>query len=81
MTDPERDFSEEPTITEPIDPGRAMLAQVVEVGLLTKADADALDMWAGALADEVCEGKLTEAEMHRRILARLEADLARRGSA
>lgn len=82
MTDPERDFSEEPTASEPaVDACHVLLRAAVRVGLLTEADARALDRWAGGLADEMAAGTLTEDEMRRRIATRLEADIARRGSA
>lgn len=81
MTDPDRDFSDEPTLDEPGDPCRVLLMAAVQIGLLTQSDADALDVWAGGLATEMAAGKLTEDEMQRRIATRLEADIARRGSA
>jgi hypothetical protein len=61
------------------DPGRALLAEAVAMGLLTAEQAASLDEWAGALATEWCEGRLTDAERERAILSRLERDLARRG--
>lgn len=63
------------------DPGRAMLARAVELGLLTEAEAFALDSWAGDLATDMCNGTLTKAEVDARILARADADRARRGQA
>lgn len=79
MTDPERDFSDEPTITVTVtDPCAALLATAVKMGLLTQADAASLDTWAGALATEVAEGRLTETEMRRRIGERLQRDISRR---
>ena len=63
------------------DPGRDMVMAAAEAGYMTRQQAEELDAWAGALADEVCAGTLTEEECDRRIAQRLLRDLARRGSA
>lgn len=63
------------------DPGRALIMSVADAGLLTHAEAEALDTWASKLADEVVAGTITEAELQARIRARVAADIARRGSA
>jgi hypothetical protein len=57
------------------------LQAAVDAGLLTPAEAESLDRWSDGLATELTEGRLTEDEMHERIIQRLERDLARRGVA
>lgn len=55
------------------------LEAMVAMGLMTEADAQAVDAWAEELAQAFTAGEITEAEKDRRIIARLNADLARRG--
>lgn len=61
------------------DPGRDAVMAAAKAGLITEAQAEDLDAWAGALATEQSDGRLTEAEVDRRIAERLMRDLARRG--
>lgn len=63
------------------DPGRDMIMAAAKMGLMTEAQAKEVDEWAGKLATEQIEGRLTEAELDRRIIERLAHDLARRGRA
>lgn len=67
--------------TGSLDPGRDMIMAVAEAGYMTKAQAEELDEWAGKLATEQLEGRITEEERDRRIAERLLRDLARRGQA
>lgn len=55
------------------------LRMAVTIGLITQADADAIDEWAEELAKQFTAGEITEAEKDRRIIERLQRDLARRG--
>ena len=63
------------------DPGRDLIMRCAELGLVTQADAESLDAWASELAHKMTRGELTEADFQRELLARLEADIARRGIA
>lgn len=63
------------------DPARELLMRAVDAGLMTPQLAAELDAWAGELATEVTEGRMTKADADRAIQERLAADLRRRGSA
>lgn len=63
------------------DPGRDMIMRCAELGLFTQADAESLDAWASELAHKMARGELDEAGFQRELWKRLEADIARRGSA
>lgn len=61
------------------DPGRDLIMEAAARGLVTVELAKELDEWAGGLATEKLEGKLTEAEVEAKIIERLRRDLGRRG--
>ncbi len=58
-----------------------MLERAAELGYLTPAEVESLDAWGGNMATEICNGEITWDEAQARIVARLAADLARRGQA
>jgi hypothetical protein len=63
------------------DPGRDLIEWAAAQGFITHEAARSLDDWAGKLATEQIEEGLSDEEVERRIIARLTADIARRGQA
>ena len=63
------------------DPGRDLIMRMRDMGLLTPAEAESLDAWAGELATKRTQGLIDDAEAARQVRDRVLADVARRGSA
>ena len=63
------------------DPGRDIIMAAAERGYISPGLAEELDRWASELATELTEGRITPTEAQRRVLERLERDIARRGVA
>lgn len=63
------------------DPGRDLIMRMADAGLLTPAEAESLDAWAGELATKRTLGLIDDAGVVSALRERLLADIARRGVA